>query len=145
MGMKERLAKKAEKFLEPGERVVAACVCQQTGIAAGQAVGGLAGAAIAGRVGKAEREEAIAGGFPMARSMVVAATDRRIVVFFGKKLLGTVAPEDIAGAEVVKKRVLFPWTISISLRNGHAARMSVNRLTGPAELVAAVQALAQTA
>jgi hypothetical protein len=143
--MKQRLMKRAETFAEPGERVVAACVGQQTGVVAGQAVGGLAGAVIAGQVGKGERAEAAASGFPMARSMVVAATDRRIIVFFGKKLLGTVDRDQIAGAEVIKKRMLFPSTIGITMRNGHTAKMAVNRYTGPAELVAAVQALVSEA
>lgn len=145
MSTRQRLIKKAEAFVEPGERVIAACVGQQMNALAGQAVGGVVGAVIAHKAGQGEREESAASGFPLARQMVVAATDRRVIVFFGKQLLGTVEADQIAGAEVEKKSVLLPWKIAIRLRNGHTARMRSNGYTGTADLVAAVQALAQGA
>ena len=74
-----KIKEQAERYLEPGERVLAAFIAQPRGANMAGA-GGLAPSAIGGRKVKEARRAAEAGGLQLARPMALALTDRRLVV-----------------------------------------------------------------
>lgn len=109
------------------------------------AFGGIAGVLIANQVGKGKRKEMASAGFPMAQSMTFVVTDRRLFVLSGKLTLGVLTPDALAGAVVVKKNAISPWTIRIDLTNGRAVTLEANSFMGPADLVAAIDRVARSA
>jgi hypothetical protein len=142
MGLLDRGLRQAGPHLEPGEQAVTACQCQMKGTLAAGAVGGVAGVLISRKRGKGKREEAEAAGFPLAQSMMLVVTDRRLLVLNGKKLLGAVEPSVVTGAEVVKRNALSPWTVRIDLADGTPITLEANRYMKPGDLVDAIQGLA---
>jgi hypothetical protein len=114
------------------------------GTLAAGAMGGVAGMLVASKRGKGKRDAAAASGFPLAQSMMLVVTDRRLLVLAGKKLLGAVAPSNIVSAEVVKRNAISPWTVRIDMADGTPITLEANRTTKPGQLVDAIQELVTT-
>ena len=144
MSIKAKLAKSVESDLLPGEQVVATGFCQMKGTMAATALGGVAGVLIAQKSGRGKRDEAVAAGFPLAQTMMLVVTDRRLFVRSHKDTLGTLAAADLAGATVVKKNALSPWTVRIDLTNGHQVTLEANARMKPGEMVEAIDHLARS-
>ena len=141
MGLVDKGMRQAEAHLEADEVPVTACQCQMKGTLAAGAFGGVAGMVVAKKRGKGKREEATAAGFPLAQSMMIVVTNHRVLVLEGKKLLGAVDPSTIAGAEVVKRNAISPWTVRIDLADGTPITLEANRYTKPGNFVDAIQQL----
>jgi hypothetical protein len=141
VGIRERAARAAAPHLEPGERVAFACGCQQKGMANTAALTGVVGYLATSGIRKRREASAAAAGFPLAATMILAVTDRRLLAITGRKLLGTVEPSALAGARVKKKNAISAWQVEVALVNGYAVTLEVSRLAGPAELVEAINGL----
>lgn len=138
-----RAARAASAHLEPGEQILGACQCQPRGSVAAMALGGALGAVIGLRGRKNDREQAAAAGHPyLAKICVLVPTNRRLLVVSGKKFLGAIEADELAGAEVVKKRTISPWTIRIDLANGSSVAMEAIRTMKPDQLVDTLNKLA---
>lgn len=167
--------RRAQRFLEPGEKVVAACGAAPRGtvIVFGLSMffGTLAGnlltrdakgredwileflitacviTAIMGIVWIVNRRKvptAKAAGFPRPQAMDLAVTDHRLIAFRRKKLLGTISPQQLASAVVLKNRKAFnfrPSVYRICLANGYCADLEAWGMN-PGPLVDAINVLA---
>jgi hypothetical protein len=110
----EKIQKAAEGTLKPGEKVLAAIRTQPRGSTTGMAVGGLIGAAVAGRqASKAKAQVAegsLASTWPGGR-FAVGLTDQRIMTFSytamgkPKEMTGEYPIGQIASVEMEKKKV----------------------------------------
>ncbi len=148
----KKIRTKCGAQLEPGEEVLAGVVAQPPGAMAkqmGQGMGGLAGAAIAGKitakhqpVSEAERSSGVAATIP-AKKCVVGVTDRRLLVF-GMNIW-TGAPKGLHAAvplaevaDVAADHGKMVSTVVIRFRDGSAVGFEVARTVKPVEFVDAL-------
>jgi hypothetical protein len=141
MGLVDKHMRTAQPHLGESEEAVTACQCQMKGTLAASAFGGLAGVLVARKRGEGKRDEATAAGFPLAQSMTIVVTNKRVLVLEGKKMLGAVEPSTIAAAVVVKRNAISPWTVRIDLADGTPITLEANRYTKPGNFVDAIQKL----
>lgn len=121
-GYADKLRSKAGEVMEPSEQLLAAIRTMPRGTTMGTALGGIVGAAVAGRQAKkasaGQTEGSIAGSWPMVKS-AVGLTDRRLLMydytFMGKPkdLVGQVPLDQVASVSVdkgVTNKVRFTFT-----------------------------------
>jgi hypothetical protein len=123
-----RAARAASSHLAPGEHILGAHRCRPRVFAAGSGLGGLIGAVLASRGRKDDRTQADASGHPyLAKLCDLVPTNERLLVVLGKRFLGAIEPEELAGAEVVEKTLLSPWRIRIDMANGSSITMETTK------------------
>jgi hypothetical protein len=129
------IREQGQRFLEPGETVIAAFQARPRGSGVARAAGGGVGVDVAAQAigrkwaGKS-RDEAQSAGLQLTSPMALALTDRRIVVFSGKTSLGSgkiteitemVSSAPLGDVESIQvKRLLVGKTVKIAMRGGEA-------------------------
>ena len=79
-GKSPKLLDSVAELVPPGERVLAAVAVQPKGSGTGMALGGIAGAVIAGRGSKETREASANTGVEVSRFAALAVTNQRVLV-----------------------------------------------------------------
>ena len=79
-GKSPKLLDSVAEMVPPGERVLAAVAVQPKGSGNAMAIGGIAGAAIAGRGSKTTREASANTGVEVTRFAALAVTNQRVLV-----------------------------------------------------------------
>jgi len=144
----QQLVALSEEHLEAGEGVVAGVRVNQKGAsraAAGGAVGGLLGAAVAHKMTKGGREAQAAAGFPPNAQLAFALTDRRLLVFDRgamsgrpKRFLTSMPLSDIVSVRYEPAK-LVP-RIHLGLASGAEVGFEAVRLDDPEHFAAALDA-----
>jgi hypothetical protein len=143
-GKSPKLQDSIAALVEPGEQVLAAIAVQPKGSGNSQAVGGLIGAAMAGKGGTERQAAAEAHGFEMPRFAALAVTTQRVLI---TKMngMGSKATEIVGGLPVAEvdaigvEKTTLRKTVTVTAR-GATLSMETHKAT-PAETIQ--QALAQ--
>jgi hypothetical protein len=143
----DKIKQQGEAFLEPGERVLAAFICQPRGTTTAKA-GGLGPGAFGGRKVKQANQAGQASGLQLASPMALAVTESRLVVFgvsqpiaMGKggdvkDLVSAVPLTDVDSIEV--KRLLVGKVVHLSV-GGVAMKLEAGAGADAKGLVAAFE------
>jgi hypothetical protein len=104
-GKSPKLLDSVAELVPPGERVLAAVPVQPKGSGNAMAIGGIAGAAIAGRGSKETREASANTGVEVTRFAALAVTNQRVLVLkmnaMGNKASGITGELPIAAVEAI--------------------------------------------
>ena len=149
----KKVRKKGAEMLLPGEEVIAACPIQPVGSFGKQvsisAIGGVAGIAIASRMGKGDNTSddtgTLADSFP-GGNLILAVTDQRIIAFGQSSMSGnpkSIAAEwqrdQVKSMSLEKKKMTF--LAQLTFADGSVATGEIIKAAKPEKLAAA---LAQT-
>lgn len=146
-GYADKLQGKAGEIMEPGERMLAAIRTMPRGTTMGAGIGGVVGAAVAGKQAKKaqaqQTEGSVAAEWPAVRS-AVGLTDRRLLIFdytmMGKPkdLIGQFPLDQVASLDLEKgvtNRVRF------NFHDGSAAQVECAKLEKVADFVTAFEGI----
>lgn len=146
-GYADKLQKSVGDVLRPGERVLAAIRTQPGGTTTGMAIGGVIGAAVAGRKAAKVRanatEGSVASSWPAGR-FALGLTDQRLLAFnytaMGKpKDLQAELPLDqVAAVELGKKKIMN--AVHLGFADGSAIEVECAKLEKVGDFVSAFQA-----
>lgn len=145
-GYADKLQKSAGQVLRPGEKVIAAIRAQPRGSTTGMAVGGLVGAAVAGRQAQKAHakvgEGTLASGWPQGR-LAVGLTDQRLLTFnytaLGKPkdMTGEFPLNEVSSVELEKKKVAN--AVRFAFVDGSAVEVECAKLEKVGDFVSAFQ------
>lgn len=143
-GRSPKLADSVAELVGPGEPVLAAVCVSPKGSGNAMAVGGLAGAMIAGQGGKETRESSARTGVEIPRFAALAVTPQRVLVLkmngTGSKasqIVSSIPIADVQGIEVEKSMLRKQITLSAL---GGTFMLECHKAAGPEVLT---EALAQ--
>jgi hypothetical protein len=145
MGYLETATGKVTGDLSGDERVVAANRFQAKGQAAGMAVGGLVGMAVASTMNKGDKKAAAEAGVNLPGRGVLIVTDRRVLVYSQsafaarpKKLLAEM-PSTLAGAEATGKGLAPGFErVRLAFTTGGSSEIDLVKRDKPDQTIAAI-------
>lgn len=122
-GKNDKLSDSVVALLPPGEELLAAVCVQPKGSGNAGAVGGLAGAVIAGRGGKNTAESSQATGITIPRFAALAVTQRRLLILkmnaMGSKADEIVSEVPIAEVEsIIAGKSMLRRQVTLNARGG---------------------------
>lgn len=146
-GYADKLAKGAEGVLRPGERVLGAIRTQPRGTVTGTAVGGLIGAAVAGRQAAKARaaagEGSTAATWPSGK-FALGLTDQRLLAFSfsamgkPKDLKAEIALDQVADVHLGKAKIT--KAVQVAFADGSAIELECGKLEKVDDFVSAFTA-----
>ncbi|MEA2433383.1 MAG: hypothetical protein QOG54_840 [Actinomycetota bacterium] len=147
-GYTDKLSKRAEEFMRPGEKMVSAIRTQPSGSTVGMAVGGIIGATIADK--KASKARAASGEGSMAANwakgrFAVGLTDQRLLTFnytaLGKpKDLTSETPIDQVSSVAMEPKKIMKG-VRFTFTDGSSAEVECAKLEKVEDFVSAFQSV----